>query len=123
MEVAMDRDRQLVDGDHLDHAAASGDRPQRVGFAAAGQGQAVGVGVGIADVDRGKGHAATSLAEGCLGSWQPGVAGLPPKQATEEAHVGALRGMGGGERTGPIKLDEDGLGQAANQIAGQPADP
>ena len=118
----MDREKHLIDGEHLDHAAAGGDRSQRVAFAVAREGQPVGVGVRIAHVDRDKRHLAAGCLHRLLGVGQAGIARFPAEQSAEEAHVGALRGVGGRQRARPVKLNEHRFWQAASQIAGEPAD-
>ena len=93
--VAMGREWDLVDRDHLDHSAAGRDRPQRVAAAAAAERESVGVGVRVACVHRLDPHGRAGRRESRCGFWQPRVVGIPAEQAAEQAHVGALRLMRG----------------------------
>ena len=89
--VAMDGKRDLVDGNHLDHAATAGDRPEGMPVAAAGEREPVCVGVGVAHIDRLDPHFGAGRAKGRDRFREPRVVGFPAEEAAEEPHVGALR--------------------------------
>ena len=121
--VAMQRQAPAVDVDHLDHPAPSRDRAERVRLPVAGERESVGVGMRVADVHRLDPYLRAGLAKRCTGARQPWVGRIPAEQAAEEPHVGPLRLMRGGQRSGPVELHEHVVGGAADEVAGEPTDP
>jgi hypothetical protein len=120
--AAVHAQRGAVDGLDLHHAAAGGDRDQRVRLAGALQREPVGVRVRVADVDRldAQGDARVGERAGRVG--QALVVGLPAEQAAEQAHVGALALVGRGQGSLAVELHQDLGDVAVHQVARQPPD-
>ena len=79
--------------------------------------------MGVAGVDRLDANPHAAVGEGLHRAGEAFVGRLPAEEPAEEPHVGALAVVGGGERPGPVELDEAIVEPALHEIAREPADP
>jgi hypothetical protein len=121
--IAERRHLETVDVDDLDHATTRGDGNERAWFVRrSAEREPVGAGMLVAGIHGLDPDADPGLPEGVRRVGQALIGRVPAHQAAEQAHVGALARVRGGQRAVAIELDQDFPEVRIHQVAGQPAD-